>query len=59
MLVLTRKEGETIHIGSDIVVNVLQLRGNQVKIGIEAPKIVDVHRGEIYAAIKAQLLNTH
>lgn len=54
MLVLTRKEDESIIIGDDIVVKVLGLKENQVKIGIIAPKSVSVHRQEIYEAIKAE-----
>jgi len=54
MLVLTRKENESIMIGDDIEVKVLDLRDNQVKIGIEAPRSVAVHRREIYLAIQAE-----
>ena len=52
MLVLTRKVGETVLIGDDISISVLNIRGNQVKIGIKAPKDVSVHRDEIYRRIK-------
>ncbi len=52
MLVLTRKVGETVLIGDDISISVLNIRGNQVKIGIKAPKDVSVHREEIYRRIK-------
>ncbi|ABR73432.1 carbon storage regulator [Actinobacillus succinogenes] len=52
MLILTRKVGETVLIGDDISITVLNIRGNQVKIGIEAPKDVTVHREEIYERIK-------
>ena len=52
MLVLTRKVGETVLIGNDISISVLNIRGNQVKIGIKAPKDVSVHREEIYRRIK-------
>lgn len=48
MLVLTRREGESIVIGNDIVVSVLQYRGNQVQLGISAPSEIAVHRQEIY-----------
>ncbi len=54
MLVLTRREDESIMIGDDIVVKVLDLKENQVKIGIVAPKSVSVHRQEIYDAIQAE-----
>ena len=54
MLVLTRREDESIMIGDDIVVKVLDLKENQVKIGIVAPKSVAVHRQEIYEAIQAE-----
>ncbi|MDG2915653.1 carbon storage regulator CsrA [Bisgaard Taxon 10/6] len=52
MLILTRKAGETVLIGDDISITILNIRGNQVKIGIEAPKDVTVHREEIYERIK-------
>jgi carbon storage regulator len=51
MLVLTRKENESIMIGDNIEVKVLDLKENQVKIGISAPKSVAVHRREVYLAI--------
>ena len=54
MLVLTRREDESIMIGDDIVVKVLDLKENQVKLGIVAPKSVAVHRQEIYEAIQAE-----
>ena len=54
MLVLTRKEDESIMIGDDIEVKVLNLKDNQVKIGIVAPRAVAVHRREVYLAIKAE-----
>ena len=52
MLILTRKPDETIIIGDDIKIQILNIRGNQIKIGIHAPKSVVVHRGEIYQRIK-------
>jgi carbon storage regulator len=54
MLVLTRKENESIMIGDDIEVTVLDMKDNQVKIGIIAPRAVAVHRREIYLAIQAE-----
>lgn len=52
MLVLTRSEGESVMIGSDIVVTVLEVRGDVVRIGIDAPKSVKVHREEVYRALE-------
>lgn len=54
MLVLTRKENESIMIGDDVEVKVLDLKENQVKIGIVAPRAVAVHRREVYLAIRAE-----
>jgi carbon storage regulator len=54
MLVLTRRTGEAIRVGHDIVVTVMELKGSQVRLGIDAPKEVAVHRQEIYEQIKAQ-----
>ena len=52
MLILTRRVGETLKIGDEIEVSVLGVRGNQVRIGVEAPKNVAVHREEIYKRIQ-------
>lgn len=54
MLVLTRKVGESIVIGQDIEVTVLEVRGEQVKLGIRAPRSIAVHRKEVYLAIRAE-----
>jgi carbon storage regulator len=54
MLVLTRKSGESITIGDDIRVYIQEVRGNQVKIGIQAPPHVAVHREEIYLRIQEE-----
>ncbi len=54
MLVLTRKENESIMIGDDVEVKILDLKENQVKLGIVAPRSVAVHRREVYLAIRAE-----
>ena len=51
MLILTRKVGESLLIGDDVSITILNIRGNQVKIGVQAPKDVSVHREEIYQRI--------
>ena len=52
MLILTRKVGESVLIGNDISITILSVRGNQVKLGVEAPKEVSVHREEIFQRIQ-------
>jgi carbon storage regulator len=54
MLILTRRANETLNIGDDIQVTVLGVKGNQVRIGIDAPRDVPVHREEIYQRIKKE-----
>jgi carbon storage regulator len=54
MLILTRRVGETVVIGNDVTVTVLGVKGNQVRVGINAPKTVAVHREEIYERIKRE-----
>ena len=54
MLILTRKVGESIMIGDSVEVKVLGIRAGQIKLGIEAPKDVKVHREEIYERIRAE-----
>ncbi|MET8149254.1 carbon storage regulator CsrA [Actinoplanes sp. NPDC049668] len=53
MLVLTRKAGESVIIGDDIVITVLEARGDLIRIGIQAPRDVQVHREEVYRELQA------
>ncbi|HBO6270189.1 carbon storage regulator CsrA [Pseudomonas aeruginosa] len=54
MLILTRRVGETLMVGDDVTVTVLGVKGNQVRIGVNAPKEVAVHRKEIYQRIQKE-----
>ncbi len=54
MLILTRRVGETLVIGDDVLVTVLGIKGNQVRIGVNAPQSVSVHREEIYQRIQEE-----
>lgn len=54
MLVLTRKAGESIVIGDDVVITVLEIKGGQVRLGVEAPREVTVHRMEVHGQARAQ-----
>ena len=54
MLILTRRVGESVMIGDEVAVTVLGVKGNQVRIGVDAPKNVAVHREEIFERIKSE-----
>ncbi len=54
MLILTRRVGETVMIGDDVTVTVLGVKGNQVRLGVNAPKDIAVHREEIYERIRRE-----
>ena len=56
MLVLTRRPGESIVVGENIVVTVIEIKGGQVRIGIDAPRDIDVYREEIYEQVKQENL---
>ena len=55
MLILTRRDGESLNIGDDVIVTVLGVKGDQVRIGIDAPQDVPVHREEIHKKIQAEI----
>lgn len=54
MLILTRRVGETVMIGNDVTVTVLAVNGHQVRVGVNAPKAIPVHREEVFERIKAE-----
>lgn len=54
MLILTRSIGETLRVGDDVKIVVLEVKGNQVRIGVDAPKNISVHREEIYNKIQVE-----
>jgi len=54
MLILSRRVGETIMVGDDVTVTVLGINGNQIRIGIDAPRDIVVHRKEVYERIQAE-----
>ena len=58
MLILTRRVGETLMIGDNVTVTILGVKGNQVRVGVNAPKEVSVHREEIYMRIQAEKDNS-
>ena len=57
MLILTRRVGETVMIGDKITVTILGVKGNQIRIGIDAPRDVSVHREEIFQKIHGEVVN--
>jgi carbon storage regulator len=59
MLILTRRIGETLMIGDDVTLTVLGVKGNQVRIGVNAPKETSVHREEIYQKVQKERLSAH
>jgi carbon storage regulator len=59
MLILTRRVGETLMIGNEVTVTVMGVKGTQVRLGISAPKNVEVHREEIYERVRAEKAEGH
>ena len=59
MLILTRKANETLTVGNDVTVTILGIKSNQVRIGVNAPKEVPVHREEVYNRIKDEQQQEH
>lgn len=57
MLILTRRIGEGIKVGDDVMITVLGIKGNQARLGIEAPKAIAVHREEVYLRIQKEKEN--
>ncbi len=58
MLILTRKLGERIAIGDEVTITLLEIKGSQVKLGIEAPKSISIHRQEVYERIREENLRS-
>jgi carbon storage regulator len=58
MLILTRKLGERIAIGDDVTITLLEIKGSHVKLGIEAPKSISIHRQEVYERIREENLRS-
>ena len=54
MLILTRKSGEGLRIGDSVIIKVIEIRGNQVRLGVDAPRNISVHRDEIYELIRQE-----
>ncbi|WP_444945201.1 carbon storage regulator CsrA [Microbulbifer sp. VTAC004] len=59
MLILTRRIGENIRIGTKVSITVFEVKGDQVKVGVDAPKSISVHREEIYLRIKKKRIETN
>ncbi|KEY91293.1 carbon storage regulator [Candidatus Photodesmus blepharus] len=58
MLILSRRIGETLVVGDEVTVTVLEVKGNQVRIGVDAPREISVHRKEIYMRIQSEKSNS-